>query len=112
MMQRKYKNATNNMLVVQKFKFAAVSPKKSEIRLSPIGCAMAETNRSNKFNAINKRSGSKTTEIIKNIPKFPKEFLIKTLPAIAKSKPPDRNPPIIGTPFPIAYFAARRITPS
>ena len=34
------------------------------------------------------------------------------LPATARSKPPERNPPTMGTPLPIAYFAARRTIPS
>ena len=34
------------------------------------------------------------------------------LPATARSKPPDKKPPTIGIPLPIAYFAVLRTTPS
>ena len=37
---------------------------------------------------------------------------MRILPATARSNPPDKNPPTIGIPFPIAYFAALRTIPS
>ena len=43
---------------------------------------------------------------------MPTTFLIKTLPAIIKSKPSRINPPTIGTEFEIAYFVALIETPS
>ena len=109
---KKYINAVNKSPAVQYCKFVAVSPKKSEIRPSPNGCVIAAVNRNNKLTEINNINGSKSTEISKNIPNTPREFLMRILPATARSNPPDKKPPTIGTPFPIAYFIARRTTPS
>ena len=49
---------------------------------------------------------------MRKILRLPREFLINTLPAIARSNPPERKPPTMGTPVPIAYFAALRVMPS
>ena len=109
---KKYKKAVKSKLAVQYCKFPAVSSKKSDILLSPKGCVIAAVNRNMMFTAASITTGSNNTEIIKKMPKLPKEFLIKTLPATAKSNPPDKNPPTIGMPFPMAYFAALRAIPS
>ena len=91
---------------------SAVSPKKSEIRLSPNGCVTAAIKRSKTLTEINSTNGSINMESIRKMPILPKEFLMSTLPATARSNPPDKKPPTIGIPLPMAYFAARRTTPS
>ena len=109
---KKYINAVNSKPAVAYCIFPAVSSKKSEIRLSPNGCVIAAVKRNITLTLINNISGSNSTATIKKILILPNAFLIKILPATAKSKPPDKKPPTIGTPLPIAYFIARRTMPS
>ena len=57
-------------------------------------------------------SGAANTMTSKAIPHEPTAFLMSTLPAITRSKPLPRKPPIIGTELLIAYFAALKDNPS
>ena len=49
---------------------------------------------------------------MRKILRLPREFLMRMLPATARSNPPDKKPPTMGTPVPIAYFAALLVIPS